>query len=73
VILEYFVSDLQRMERSRVEPLLDDLGWSWARLGRVLGVHENTVSKWGSIGVPKYAVAYLELACSVKAISDELG
>lgn len=50
---------------------LDELGWSKARLARKLGVHVNTVTKWGD-EPPEYARAYLEAVVSKKRLRDEL-
>lgn len=47
-----------------------DLGWSYADLGKRLGVHPNTYGRWKKRGLPEYAVAYLGLAIRLKRIRD---
>ena len=53
---------------------LSALGWSEGELARRLGVSVCTVSAWaaGALTMPKYAVAYLELALDVN-MSEEAG
>lgn len=41
--------------------ILRRAGISGAELARRLGVSQNSVSKWKRSGVPRYALAYLEL------------
>lgn len=42
------------------EKKLKRAGLSKAKLARILGLHPNSVSNWGS-SPPQYATAYLEL------------
>ena len=48
-----------------------ELGWSRAELSRKLGIHKNTVSKWGNDNVPEYAIAYMELALKVRRFAKD--
>jgi len=54
----------------RLEQLLSEIGWSRLRLAKRLGLHRNTVYKWKV--VPKYAIAYLELAVEIKRLGEIL-
>ena len=51
-------------------PALKELGWSQADLAKKLSVHPNTVSGWmtGRLALPRYAIAYLNLALSVERL-----
>lgn len=53
-----------------VRVALSDLGWSQAKLGRLLGVRAGTVTDWVQGGAPRYVAAYLELALSWKSTGD---
>ena len=44
---------------------LDELGWSRSELAVRLGLSRESVSRWGE-EVPRYAVAYLEMALMVR-------
>lgn len=39
-----------------------------SELARRLGLHRNTVSKWGG-DVPEYALAYLRLLAGIRALA----
>lgn len=45
---------------------LDDLGWRRSDLCARLGIHRNTVAAWPEGEVPKYVVAYVELALTAR-------
>jgi transcriptional regulator with XRE-family HTH domain len=65
VVLKMTAADLKRT--------LKALGWTQAHLAERLGVDLATVSRWanGHLPVPKYAVAFLDLALKVKDFSDD--
>ena len=50
--------------------LLLELGWSQRDLSERLGVRAATVNAWCNDGPTKYARAYVELALSLKYISE---
>ena len=58
------------MFMERLEDLLAELGWSRLHLAKKLSLHRNTVYKWKV--VPKYVIAYLEMAVEIKRLGDIL-
>lgn len=50
---------------------LAELGWSKAELCRRLGLSKDAPRRWIS-GPPKYVVAYLDLALSLKVLADKV-
>ena len=53
-----------------LDAALIELDWPRAELCRRLGLHRNTPGRWPPI--PKYAVAYLELALEVRDCCDRV-
>lgn len=52
---------------------LATLGWSQAKLAKLLGLSPNTVSRWAkSTPTPFYAVAYTNLAIKAKKAAEGL-
>lgn len=60
------------MTDSDLKHALKSIGWAQSQLAERLGVDLATVSRWanGHLPVPKYVVAFLELAIKVKDFSD---
>lgn len=62
------------------ERVLLELGWSQAELCRRLGLSTGAPRRWAEIdpdtgdakGPPKYVVAYLDLALSLKVLADKV-
>lgn len=50
--------------------LLNELGWSKARLARESGLWPETVSRWQS--PPKWVIAYLEALVELKRLKFKL-
>ena len=52
------------------------LGWSQNELARRLGLHVNTVSRWGlstaRSEIPRYAVAYVDLALELRGVRERV-
>lgn len=59
------------MTPAKLKHSLKTLGWTQAHLAERLGVDLATISRWanGHLPVPKYAVAFLDLAIRVKDFS----
>ena len=57
---------------SKFKALLDSAQITQADLSRRLGISPTSVSKWHKIGVPQYAVAYLELLAKYNHLIDKI-
>lgn len=51
------------------EDMLSAVGWSKAELSRRLGVHRNTVTRWGD-NCPAWVLEYLRVCLLAKEIID---
>jgi len=57
---------------SKFKALLDSAQITQADLSRRLGISPTSISKWHKIGVPQYAVAYLELLAKYNRLIDKI-
>lgn len=75
-MVEDLTDDLARPDNSQA--LVDDfhaalknLGWTKAELCRRLGLSKDAPRRWIE-GPPKYVVAYLDLALSLKVLAEKV-
>lgn len=52
--------------------LLSDAQITQADLSKKLGITTTAISRWHKIGVPQYAVAYLELLAKYNRLMDKI-
>nr|DAS44463.1 MAG TPA: TRP REPRESSOR/DNA COMPLEX REGULATION, REPRESSOR, DNA-BINDING, TRP [Bacteriophage sp.] len=52
--------------------LLADAKITQADLAKKLGITTTAISRWHKIGVPQYAVAYLELLAKYNRLMDKI-
>lgn len=52
--------------------LLSDAQITQADLSKKLGITTTAISRWHKIGVPQYAVAYLELLAKYNRLLDKV-
>ena len=57
---------------SKFKALLDSAQITQSDLSRRLGISPTSISKWHKIGVPQYAVAYLELLAKYNRLIDKI-
>ena len=57
---------------TKFKALLDSVQITQADLSRRLGISPTSISKWHKIGVPQYAVAYLELLAKYNRLIDKI-
>ena len=53
--------------------LLTAAGMTQVALSRELGITTTAISRWHSIGIPQYAVAYLKLKAENISLKKQLG
>lgn len=52
--------------------LLSDAKITQADLSKKLGITTTAISRWHKIGVPQYAIAYLELLAKYNRLIDKI-
>ncbi|RKV82522.1 MAG: XRE family transcriptional regulator [Neisseria sp.] len=60
------------MQNTKFKTLLTSAQITQADLSRRLGISPTSISKWHKIGVPQYAVAYLELLAKYNRLMDKI-
>ena len=65
---QQIASRLKLGERTALDVLLTELGWSKRELAKRLHLHENTVYQWEE--APGYAMAYLRLMAGLKRLME---
>lgn len=60
------------MQNTKFKTLLASAQITQAELSRRLGISPTSISKWHKVGVPQYAVAYLELLAKYNRLVDKI-
>jgi len=53
-----------------LDDLLEKSGLTKRELATIFGVHKYTPSNWGSVGVPQYVIAYLDMVIENRELKE---